>query len=690
MRKKNTVIDKVGNPSTDTGEEEDDEQHRKMIGQATDLLAQMLKGIRDPVEDPGYSSNDGEYEDVEEGEEEEDGDEETEIVVVPPAEKRTRKRSREEHVSPRRSKRLKEEEPRPTKQEEQENEEEEEEEEDEDEAEGEDSRAPERVRRKISTVADLLTMAWIGSLSKRVKSGEDGEEEDGDDDDEDDGDFWLGEGTRSGLDHVRKGLEMLDVDEDDLKVFMRRYGDPRSHQTRRLDSYMERMESDLERHVKDMQESFPTVVRILSAPTTEHKRKRLLYKFLILDSPDDMHAMERVELLLNMDQELNDIEAAAAVKGSLYQDTMAKVQKKERDSLMQRILKSDAPEELMVNMLLEYDRMKTLSAGSQEQGDTETWLESCLRIPFGKLSPLPVMKSKTDTANMLTKDREDMDRDIALLDDVKQAMIEYKASMLLNPGRKGKHLLFLGPAGVGKSHIARKLGAMLNRPVVFIPLGGSGDPYMIRGSDSVYVGSHSGEIVQGLQDARVMNPIFVLDEVDKVQTGSDRGMTQALIHLLDAEHNSEFKDSFFQKLGPIDISSAMFVCTANHLESVNPFIVDRVNVCRFPPYTGEQKCFIAKTHLIKRTLKVVGIVEDLDWPEQAMMHFIKKSKIKEAGVRQLQRNLERFLEKINYLRMTCPDRKALWSNPIRITESLIEECFVEDVHESGPPTGMYM
>ncbi|CAL0312268.1 unnamed protein product [Lupinus luteus] len=259
------------------------------------------------------------------------------------------------------------------------------------------------------------------------------------------------------------------------------------------------------------------------------------------------------------------------------------------------------------------------------------------RVYLELLADLPWQKASEEIELDLRAARERLDSDHYGLVKVKQRIIEYLAVRKLKPDARGPVLCFVGPPGVGKTSLASSIASALGRKFVRISLGGVKDEADIRGHRRTYVGSMPGRLIDGLKKVAVCNPVMLLDEVDK--TGSDvRGdPASALLEVLDPEQNKTFNDHYLNV--PFDLSKVVFVATANRMQPISPPLLDRMEVIELPGYTPEEKLQIAMRHLIPRVLDQHGLsTEFLQIPE-GMVKLVIQRYTREAGVRNLERNL---------------------------------------------------
>ncbi|KAL3499813.1 hypothetical protein ACH5RR_038906 [Cinchona calisaya] len=259
------------------------------------------------------------------------------------------------------------------------------------------------------------------------------------------------------------------------------------------------------------------------------------------------------------------------------------------------------------------------------------------RVYLELLADLPWQKASEECELDLKAARERLDSDHYGLVKVKQRIIEYLAVRKLKPDARGPVLCFVGPPGVGKTSLASSIAAALGRKFVRISLGGVKDEADIRGHRRTYIGSMPGRLIDGLKKVAVGNPVMLLDEIDK--TGSDvRGdPASALLEVLDPEQNKTFNDHYLNV--PYDLSKVIFVATANRIQPIPPPLLDRMEVIELPGYTPDEKLRIAMRHLIPRVLDQHGLNSDCLQIPEAMVNLVIQRYTREAGVRNLERNL---------------------------------------------------
>ena len=277
----------------------------------------------------------------------------------------------------------------------------------------------------------------------------------------------------------------------------------------------------------------------------------------------------------------------------------------------------------------ELRRLRKMQPQQPGYSSSRTYLELLAELPWQKVSE----ERELD----LRAAKESLDRDHYGLTKVKQRIIEYLAVRKLKPDARGPVLCFVGPPGVGKTSLASSIAKALNRKFIRISLGGVKDEADIRGHRRTYIGSMPGRLIDGLKRVSVSNPVMLLDEIDK--TGSDvRGdPASALLEVLDPEQNKTFNDHYLNV--PFDLSKVIFVATANRMQPIPPPLLDRMEVIELPGYTPEEKLKIAMKHLIPRVLEQHGLSSTYLQIPEAMVRLIIERYTREAGVRNLERNL---------------------------------------------------
>ena len=313
------------------------------------------------------------------------------------------------------------------------------------------------------------------------------------------------------------------------------------------------------------------------------------------------------------------------------------------DDYRTRVEAADLPEAVREAALREVDKLERSSDGNPEAGWIRTWLDTVLELPWN---------ARTDDATDLTAARAVLDADHHGLDEVKERIVEYlgvrsrraeRGLQTIGGRGSGAVILLAGPPGVGKTSLGESVARALGRKFVRVALGGVRDEAEIRGHRRTYVGALPGRIVRAIKEAGSMNPVVLLDEVDKVGADYRGDPSAALLEVLDPAQNHTFRDHYLEV--DLDLSDVVFLATANVVDSIPDALLDRMEVVTLDGYTEDDKVSIARTHLLPRQLERAALGEDEVVVEDDALRAVAASYTREAGVRQLERALARVLRK---------------------------------------------
>ncbi|GFO20699.1 lon protease homolog 2, peroxisomal, partial [Plakobranchus ocellatus] len=316
------------------------------------------------------------------------------------------------------------------------------------------------------------------------------------------------------------------------------------------------------------------------------------------------------------------------------------------------------PEMALKSAMKEVKRLKKMPPHMPEHAMIRNYLELMIDLPWSR--------GTKDTLDIVQA-KKDLDTDHYGLEKLKKRVIEYLAVRQLKNSLKGPILCFVGPPGVGKTSVGRSLANTLGREFHRIALGGACDQSDIRGHRRTYIGSMPGRIIQGLRTANTNNPVFLLDEIDKLTKGIHGDPAAALLEVLDPEQNNNFVDHYLNV--PFDLSQVLFIATANNIAGIPPALLDRMEIIQIPGYTVEEKMHIAHRHLIPKQLKEHGLTEaQLQLPEDTVRCIIT-SYTREAGVRTLERRIAAVCRAVTVKVLENPAHKPEVAQEQEVQES---------------------
>ena len=415
----------------------------------------------------------------------------------------------------------------------------------------------------------------------------------------------------------------------------------------------------------------------------------------ILECNDINSLMEKIVLLLSGEQTKAQIEEniANSVRESTEKSQKEyflreklKAIKKELgentdgnspESILDKIENNPYPENIKKKVKSELNKFDMMPQGSLEAALIQSYLDVLLSIPWWE---------KTEDDEDLKHVEQILDEDHYGLENPKKRIVEYLAIKKLTGNLKSPILCFYGPPGTGKTSLGKSIARALGRKFFKASLGGISDEAEIRGHRRTYVGSLPGRIIQGMRKAGVTNPVFLLDEVDKLASSYKGDPASALLEVLDPEQNNQFNDNYVEE--PYDLSDVLFICTANYLENIPGPLRDRLELIQLSSYTEIEKMHIVKEHLIKKQIAINGLKEEQVTFEDDAIKFIIRSYTRESGVRELERKIASCLRKVAVNFVKDPTIGLTTINVDKVREFLGTPIFEDSHKEKEPQIGV--
>ena len=416
---------------------------------------------------------------------------------------------------------------------------------------------------------------------------------------------------------VRETLELVPGDTRGLKELLETITDP---------SYLMNLcAANLEIPLKTKQELLETVslkaraLRLLEE--LQHQKENLELRSEIRDKLS--HKMGKMQREAILREQMKTIREELGESGD---------DEKQKQDYRAKIEAAGMPEETRKVALEELKRFEAIGSTSPESHVIRNYLDLLCALPWSKSA-----EGDNPESLDLGRAKEMLDEDHFGLDRIKKRILQHLAVMKLKKGGRGSILLFVGPPGVGKTSLGESIARVLGRKFVRGSLGGVRDDAEIRGHRRTYIGAMPGRIIQGIKRAGQNNPVFLLDEIDKLGRGFQGDPAGALLEVLDPEQNGTFMDHYLDV--PFDLSKVFFIATANSLDTIPGPLLDRMEVIELSGYTTAEKLHIAKKHLIPKQLKEYGLTEQqLEFSDEALGRLISHY-TREAGVRSLQRQI---------------------------------------------------
>ena len=347
------------------------------------------------------------------------------------------------------------------------------------------------------------------------------------------------------------------------------------------------------------------------------------------------------------------------------------------ESILEKVENNPYPENIKKKVKSELNKFDMIPQGSLEAALIQSYLDVLLSIPWWE---------KTEDDEDLNHVEKILDEDHFGLENPKKRIIEYLAIKKLTGNLKSPILCFYGPPGTGKTSLGKSIARALGRKFFKASLGGISDEAEIRGHRRTYVGSLPGRIIQGMRKAGVTNPVFLLDEVDKLASSYKGDPASALLEVLDPEQNNQFNDNYVEE--PYDLSDVLFICTANYLENIPGPLRDRLELIQLSSYTEIEKMHIVKEHLIKKQIALNGLKDEQVTFEDDAIRFIIRSYTRESGVRELERKIASCLRKVAVNLVKNPKLGQTVINVEKAKEFLGTPIFEDSHKEKEPQIGV--
>lgn len=347
------------------------------------------------------------------------------------------------------------------------------------------------------------------------------------------------------------------------------------------------------------------------------------------------------------------------------------------DAILERLENNPYPEHVKKKVKAELKKFDMMPGGSLEGALIQSYLDVMMNVPWWQ---------KTEDNDDLHNVEKILDEDHYGLEEPKKRIIEYLAVKKLTGNLKSPILCFYGPPGTGKTSLGKSIARALGRKFFKASLGGISDEAEIRGHRRTYVGSLPGRIIQGMRKAGVTNPVFLLDEVDKLASSYKGDPASALLEVLDPEQNNQFNDNYLEE--PYDLSDVLFICTANYLDQIPAPLRDRLELIQLSSYTEIEKVHIAEEHLVRKQMEINGLKEGQATFASGAITYIIRAYTREAGVRNLERKIAACLRKVAVAIVKDPSIKTIEIDEEKVKEYLGTPIFEDSKKEKEPQVGV--
>lgn len=416
----------------------------------------------------------------------------------------------------------------------------------------------------------------------------------------------------------------------------------------------------------------------------------------VLEAKDAIELAQKVLYILNGEKEKDEIEeriqttiresAEKSQKEYFLREKLKAVKKElgdqtddshDPDNIRERLEKEPFPENIKLKIKNELKKYEMMPNGSLEAALIQNYVDTLLAIPWYQ---------KTEDCEDLSHVEKILDEDHFGLEQAKKRIIEYLAVKKLTGNLKSPILCFYGPPGCGKTSLGKSIARALGRKFFKASLGGISDEAEIRGHRRTYVGSMPGRIISGMKKVGVVNPVFLLDEIDKLASSYKGDPASAMLEVLDPEQNTAFNDNYVEE--PYDLSDVLFLCTANYLENIPGPLRDRLELIEIPSYTELEKVEIAKGHLVNKQIVLNGLkAEQVNFTDEAITYIIRRY-TREAGVRDLERKIAACLRKVAVAIVKDPSISSITIDVDKVREYLEKEIFDDSKKESKAQIGV--